>query len=138
MGTTSEFSGSIFAMESITATTGVSIHGKLLAIDGAVTLDGVTLLNDLPEPTLTPTATPSLSPSVSPSATPSVSPSVSPTAAPTAAPSVSLSVSPSAAPTSSNPATGDIPASALPLWIFLIIGSTAILFQFLKSKSRRN
>ncbi|MHB1455189.1 MAG: ice-binding family protein [Saccharofermentanales bacterium] len=102
LGTTSDFSGSILAMESITATTGVSIHGKLLARDGAVTLDGVTLTNDLPVPTLTPSVTPSVSP------------------------------------TSSNPATGNIPANTLPLWIFLIISSAAILFQFLKLRSRRS
>lgn len=39
LGTNSEFSGNILADESITATTGARIDGRLLAIGGAVTLD---------------------------------------------------------------------------------------------------
>ena len=39
LGTNSNFSGTILASESITATTGANIKGKLLAMGGAVTLD---------------------------------------------------------------------------------------------------
>jgi hypothetical protein len=39
IGTTTAFCGSILALASITATTGASINGRLLACNGAVTLD---------------------------------------------------------------------------------------------------
>ena len=44
LGTNSEFAGNILASESITATTGAIIQGKLLALDGAVTLDSNTII----------------------------------------------------------------------------------------------
>lgn len=43
LGTNSEFVGNILASESITATTGARIQGKLLALGGAVTLDNNTI-----------------------------------------------------------------------------------------------
>jgi hypothetical protein len=46
LGTNSTFVGTIFASESITATTGAIIFGQLLAINGAVTLDSNTITND--------------------------------------------------------------------------------------------
>lgn len=52
LGTYSEFSGNILAQESITATTGATIQGKLLALDGAVTLDSNTIIA-APSSTLT-------------------------------------------------------------------------------------
>jgi len=45
LGTYSSFVGHIFAMESITATTGAKIQGQLLARTGAVTLDTNTITN---------------------------------------------------------------------------------------------
>jgi hypothetical protein len=39
LGTTTSFAGNILALTSITATTGVSVDGRLLALNGAVTLD---------------------------------------------------------------------------------------------------
>jgi hypothetical protein len=39
LGTATTFAGSILALTSITATTGVTVHGRLLAQNGAVTLD---------------------------------------------------------------------------------------------------
>lgn len=45
LGTNSNFIGHIFAMESITATTGATIQGQLLARTGAVTLDSNTITN---------------------------------------------------------------------------------------------
>lgn len=39
LGTNSSFAGSVLALSSITATTGASINGRLLARNGAVTLD---------------------------------------------------------------------------------------------------
>ncbi len=43
LGTASTFRGSIFALQSITVTTGVTVHGRVLARNGAVTLDTDTI-----------------------------------------------------------------------------------------------
>ena len=45
LGTTSQFQGTILALDSITATTGAVIRGRLLARNGAVTLDNNTFIN---------------------------------------------------------------------------------------------
>jgi len=45
-GTGSQFSGTVLALTSITATTGASFNGQLLARNGAVTLDTNTIVND--------------------------------------------------------------------------------------------
>ncbi|MFA4885376.1 MAG: ice-binding family protein, partial [Desulfotomaculaceae bacterium] len=45
LGTNSDFVGHIFAMDSITATTGAKVQGQLLARNGAVTLDSNTITN---------------------------------------------------------------------------------------------
>ena len=45
LGTNSHFVGHIFAMASITATTGATVQGQLLARNGAVTLDNNTITN---------------------------------------------------------------------------------------------
>lgn len=47
LGTGTSFVGHILAMESITDTTGATIRGQLLALNGAVTLDTNTIINDL-------------------------------------------------------------------------------------------
>jgi len=53
LGTNSEFAGHIFAMESITATTGAKVQGQLLARNGAVTLDSNIITNGFCETTTT-------------------------------------------------------------------------------------
>lgn len=47
LGTNSHFVGHIFALTSITANTGASVQGQLLARNGAVTLDGNTIINGI-------------------------------------------------------------------------------------------
>lgn len=47
LGTTSHFVGHIFALTSITANTGATVQGQLLARNGAVTLHGNTITNGL-------------------------------------------------------------------------------------------
>lgn len=47
LGTTSHFVGHLMAMESITATTGATVQGQLLARNGAVTLDSNTITNGI-------------------------------------------------------------------------------------------
>lgn len=60
LGTNSHFAGHILAMESITANTGASVQGQLLARSGAVTLDNNTIMNGLcaAAPVVTPVVTP--------------------------------------------------------------------------------
>ena len=61
LGTNSNFRGTVLAAESITATTGATIEGRLLARDGAVTLDTNTITKPTcaPTPAPTPASTPS-------------------------------------------------------------------------------
>lgn len=47
LGTNSHFVGHIFAMQSITATTGATVLGQLLARNGAVTMDSNTITNEI-------------------------------------------------------------------------------------------
>lgn len=71
LGTNSNFVGSIMTLTSITVTTGASISGRVLARNGAVTLDTNTITRPVcaaavvtptPEPTPTPTPTPVVTP----------------------------------------------------------------------------
>ena len=61
LGTNSNFVGSLLAFTSITANTGASVRGRLLAINGAVTLDNNSISNNIctttvePEPVVEPT-----------------------------------------------------------------------------------
>ncbi len=93
LGTNSSFSGNLLASTSITANTGASINGRVLALNGAVTLDAspVTVPSCLvatPTPTPVPTATISPSPTPTPTATltPTFSPTITPTPTPTPVP----------------------------------------------------
>jgi Ice-binding-like len=77
LDTTSVFRGTILARTSVTANTGATIHGRLLARNGAVTLDTVTILKPgcaggAPAPSPTPRPTSSPSPNPTPAPTPSV------------------------------------------------------------------
>ena len=58
LGTNSHFVGHIFALASITATTGATIQGQLLARDGAVTLDNNIITNGFCATTPIPTPVP--------------------------------------------------------------------------------
>ncbi|MCX4093708.1 ice-binding family protein [Nocardia sp. alder85J] len=57
LGTNTNFAGSILALTSITVTTGVTMNGRFLALNGAVTLDtdAITLPSTPPPPTPTTT-----------------------------------------------------------------------------------
>jgi hypothetical protein len=80
LDTTTDFSGTILALTSITANTGAIVHGRLLARNGAVTLD----TNTVTRPSCASSGpTPSPSPSGSPQPTPTPGGSPSPGASPT-------------------------------------------------------
>ena len=79
LGTGSNFVGTVLALTSISATTSATVDGRLLARNGAVTLDTNTFVNNLcavvPTPTPTPTATETAAPAPEATATPTETPS---------------------------------------------------------------
>jgi type VI secretion system secreted protein VgrG len=111
LGTNSNFTGHVLALTSITATTGATINGQLLARNGAVTLDTNTITNDVCAAVVTPTPTPTVTPTVTPTATPTatVTPTATPTATPTLTPTATVTptitptVTPSVTPTETTP-----------------------------------
>lgn len=93
IGTTTRFVGSVLARASIAVQTGATVEGRMLARDGAVTLDSNTITRPFCS---APVATPSVSPSASPSASsaPSGGPSSGATSTPTSTPSFSTPAGP--------------------------------------------
>jgi hypothetical protein len=75
IGTGSRFVGTVMALTDITLTTGATVNGRVLARNGAVTLDTNTI-SSVPctAPTATATATATPTPTVTPTATPTVTP----------------------------------------------------------------
>jgi uncharacterized repeat protein (TIGR01451 family) len=63
LGTNSALQGNVLALTSITVTTGTTIDGRALAINGAVTLDTNTITAPNPAPSPSPSSSPSSSPS---------------------------------------------------------------------------
>jgi hypothetical protein len=88
LGTGTAFRGNVLALASITATANTTESGRLLAINGAVTLDtnSLAVCAALPTPTPTPTLTPTVTPT--PTRTPTFTPSQTPTATPTTTPTL--------------------------------------------------
>ena len=130
LGTSSDFSGSILALTSISVDTGDTIAGRALARNGAVTLDDDTITVPAcatPPPTATPTATPSTPtptatpPTSTPTGTPPPTPTstattptptstaTSPSPSPSLSASPSPSLSPSPSPTSTTPGPAPTP-----------------------------
>jgi len=108
LGTNSGFVGTVLAQASVTANTGVTATGRLLARTGAVTLDGTTVIRAVcaaPVPTSTPTATATVVPTGTPTSTPTAT--VVPTGTPTRTPTSTLTatVVPTGTPTSTPTAT---------------------------------
>ena len=143
-GTSSDFTGHVLALTSITATTGATFKGQLLARNGAVTLDTNTITNDVcaaatPTPTVsvTPSSTPVVTPPTETVAPPVVTPSATPSASATPSSTPTASETPSATPTevaSASPipvetteAGGELPNTETPWLNVLAVGLGVIL-----------
>jgi hypothetical protein len=97
LGTGSLLRGTVLSLTSITAQTSAVIEGRLLARNGAVTLDSNTItrpgcVTSTPTTTAGPTSTPAPSPTPGPTAAPTTTPA--PTPAPTTAPAPGTTTSP--------------------------------------------
>jgi hypothetical protein len=103
-GTDTSFVGNVLSHTSITAETGATFHGRLLALGGAVTLDTNTIVASTCAAKTTPTPTPT--PSKSPTSRPTGSPSPSPSGTATS------SAHPSATPTATS-SKGPTPISTI-------------------------
>ena len=119
-GTTTSFVGHVMAMESITANTGATFIGQLLARNAAVTLDTNTITNDACA-TVTPSASASASASESASATPSASASES------ASPSASESASVVPTPVETTETGGQLPNTETPWNLIALVGAAILL-----------
>lgn len=91
LGTASTFRGSIFALHSITVTTNVTIHGRVLARNGAVTLDTDIITRPIcagtpPPPPSSPTGGPTTGPTNGPTGGPTGAPTTGPVGGPTTGP----------------------------------------------------
>jgi LPXTG-motif cell wall-anchored protein len=137
-GTSSDFTGHVLALTSITATTGATFKGQLLARNGAVTLDTNTITNDVcaaavsASPTSTPSASTSTPPVVTPpvaTETPSASATPSESATPSASASASSTPEASASPTpvATTETGGQLPNTETPWVNILVIGLAVIL-----------
>ena len=124
-GTTTDFTGHVLALTSITANNGATFKGQLLARNGAVTLDTNTIINDACV-TVTPTATAT----PTESATESPAPEETVTAAPSETPS----------PEDTTDTGGQLPDTETDNWILplgiglAVIAIGAIVF-FLRRKA---
>ena len=117
-GTSTSFIGHVMAMESITATTGATFRGQLLARNAAVTLDTNTITNDACA-AVVPSATPSASASAS--ASESASPSASASA------SASESASPESTPVETTVTGGELPNTETPWNLIGLVGAAIVL-----------
>lgn len=99
IGAATTFAGNVLALTSITTTANASVSGRLLARNGAVTLDtnSAAVCAAPPPPTSTPTVTPTPTPTPTPTSTPTVTPTSTPT--PTSIPTFTPTPTPTSTPT---------------------------------------
>src|SRR5660397_87751 len=114
LGVNSHFVGHIFALTSITANTGATVQGQLLARNGAVTLDTNTITNGLC-PTIATTTTTSSSSTTSTvpgSSATTTTTTTSSTTTTTSTPTTTTTTAPSTTTTSSSSTTSTVPGSS--------------------------
>ena len=134
LGSNSHFVGHIFALTSITANTGATVQGQLLARNGAVTLDNNTITNGICE--IIPTPTPTSTPTPTPTSTPTTAPTSTPATALTSTPAPTTTSTPASAPILLSASPGDVittvtggqlPDTATPWYELLVAGITLML-----------
>ena len=103
LGTNTTFNGSILALTSISANTGATVAGRLLARNGAVTLDTNTITRPVCS---TATSTATASPSTSATATSSTTPTGTPTTTTTGTPTATTTTTGIGSPTGTATPTG--------------------------------
>jgi len=120
LGEYSHFVGHILALTSISAQTGATIQGQLLALNGAVTLEANTITNGIciaditPEPTATPIPTPTATPIPTPTLTPIPTPTVTPEPTATPIPTPTVTPEPTATPIPTPTVTPEPTATPIP------------------------
>ncbi len=119
LGTYSTFIGHIFALTSITAQTGATIQGQLLARNGAVTLDTNTITNALCNAAATATPTPTVTTAPTPTVTTAPTPTVT------------------TAPTPIIPQTGDKSIDSTLIFGLLIASAILIFLASMKNRMGR-
>ncbi len=118
LGGSTTFRGNILALTSITLVTAATVDGRVLARNGAVTLDTNTITRSTcataatPAPTVAPTVAPTPAPTAAPTVAPTAAvtpaPTVAPTAAATPAPTVAPTTAPMAAPAATPTPIGNV------------------------------
>jgi hypothetical protein len=114
LGTGTHLVGNILAFTSITDAGGAVVSGRLLARNGAVTLNNTTVTRATcvvatPTPTPTPTATPTPTPTPTATPTPTPTPTATPTPTPTPTATPTPTPTPTATPTPTPTKTPQVP-----------------------------
>jgi type VI secretion system secreted protein VgrG len=115
LGTNSHLIGSVLASMSITATTGATVEGRLLAQEGAVTLDTNTITAEVCAPSTTTTTPGATTTTTAPGATTTTTPGATTTTAPgattTTTPAATTTIAPAEATTTTAEVTSTPGAS---------------------------
>ena len=146
LGGSTSFKGSILALTSVTLVTSARVDGRVLARNGAVTLDSNTITKSTcavapaATPTPTPTPTPIATPTPTPIATPTPTPIATPT--PTATPVVGPTATPPPVATATPglpglPSTSTQEPGSVPTWVFaLSLAAFALLAWVVRARRR--
>lgn len=133
LGSYSGFVGHIFALTSITAETGASVQGQLLARNGAVTLDSNDIMNGFCAAAVTPS--PTETPTAAPTETPTAAATETPTAVPTVAAAVETSAQATPTPvTTEVTKTGEVQSAIMVLAGILSLGMAGSLVYVIRNR----
>ncbi len=141
LGVNSTFKGNILALASATLTTGANVTGRVLARNGAVTLDSNTVTKAVctVAPTPVPTSTPTPTPIPTPVSTPVPTPVPAPTVQTITAPLIEPVVAPAVVSAPKLPVTGIAPEEKSFSWVAaLLVGIFASVASFFIARRKSN